>query len=132
MLICWDPGAESNLEISSQPTSPQAHQSSNLQSRAVSPELGCLFLFVLCLQGMTSILIHSRLLCPWDCLDKNTEVGCLPLLQGTFLTWGSNLCLLHCQQILFHLSHQGSPNLFQKQITDFKTMCYKQPVSMTS
>ena len=27
--------------------------------------------------------------------------------QGIFLTQTSNLCLLHCRQILYHLSHQG-------------------------
>ena len=31
------------------------------------------------------------------------------LLQGIFLTQGSNPGLLHCRQILYHLSHQGSP-----------------------
>ena len=31
------------------------------------------------------------------------------LLQGIFPTQGSNLGLLHCRQILHHLSHQGSP-----------------------
>ena len=33
------------------------------------------------------------------------------LLRGIFLTQGLNsrlLCLLHCRQILYHLSHQGS------------------------
>ena len=40
---------------------------------------------------------------------KNTGVDCLSLLQGTFLTQGLNLGLLHCRQILHHLSHQGSP-----------------------
>ena len=30
------------------------------------------------------------------------------LLQGIFLTQGSNPGLLHCSQILYHLSHQGS------------------------
>ena len=30
------------------------------------------------------------------------------LLQGIFLTQGSNLGLLYCRQILYHLSHQGS------------------------
>jgi len=32
--------------------------------------------------------------------------------RGIFLTQGSNpglLCLLHCRQILYHLSYQGSP-----------------------
>ena len=31
------------------------------------------------------------------------------LLQGIFLTQGSNLGLSHCRQILYCLSHQGSP-----------------------
>ena len=31
------------------------------------------------------------------------------LLQGIFPTQGLNLNLLHCRQILYHLSHQGSP-----------------------
>ena len=36
----------------------------------------------------------AKLLCPWDSLVKNTGVGCHALLQGIFLTQGSNLCLL--------------------------------------
>ena len=32
----------------------------------------------------------SRLLCPWDSPGKNTGVGCYALLQGIFLTQGSN------------------------------------------
>ena len=35
-----------------------------------------------------------RLLCPWDSPGKNTEVRCHALLQGIFLTQGSNPCLL--------------------------------------
>ena len=31
-----------------------------------------------------------------------------PLLQGIFPTQGSNTHLLHCRQILYYLSHQGS------------------------
>ena len=37
-------------------------------------------------------------------------VGCHALLQGSFWTQGSNPCLLHCRQILYHLSHRGSPS----------------------
>ena len=34
----------------------------------------------------------------------------LPFLSsGVFPTWGSNLGLPHCMQILYHLSHKGSP-----------------------
>ena len=46
---------------------------------------------------------------PWDSPGKNTGVGCHFLLQGIFLTQGLNSSLLHCRQILYHLSHQGSP-----------------------
>ena len=35
------------------------------------------------------------LLCPWDFPGKNTGVRCHFLLQGIFLTQGSNLGLLH-------------------------------------
>ena len=38
--------------------------------------------------------------------SKNTGVGCHRLLQGIFLTQGSNLCFLHCRQILYCLSHR--------------------------
>ena len=39
-------------------------------------------------------------------------VGCHFLLQGVFWIQGSNPCLLHCRQILYHLSHQGSLLMF--------------------
>ena len=44
-----------------------------------------------------------------DSPGKNTRVGCQALLQATFPTQGSNPGLPHCKQILYHLSHQGSP-----------------------
>ena len=33
----------------------------------------------------------------------------IPFSRGFFPTQGSNLGLLHSRQILYHLSHQGSP-----------------------
>ena len=42
-------------------------------------------------------------------LGKNSGVGCCFILQRIFLTQGSNPGLLHSRQILYHLSHQGSP-----------------------
>ena len=39
-----------------------------------------------------------------DFPGKHTGVGCHLLLQGIFLTQGSNLYLLHCRQILYHLA----------------------------
>ena len=40
-------------------------------------------------------------------------MGSHSLLQGIFLTQGLNPCLLNCRQILHHLSHQGSLELFK-------------------
>ena len=40
---------------------------------------------------------------------QNTGVGSLSLLQGIFPTQGWNPSLLHCRQILYQLSHKGSP-----------------------
>ena len=37
----------------------------------------------------------TRLLCSWDFPGKDTGVDCHSLLQGIFLTQGSNPCLLH-------------------------------------
>ena len=51
----------------------------------------------------------TRFLCPWDSPDKNTGVSCHFLLQSIFLNQGSNPGLLHCRQIRYHLSYQGSP-----------------------
>ena len=55
-------------------------------------------------------LYPNRILRPWDFPGKNTGAGCHFLLQGIFLTQGSNLGFLHCRQLLYHLSHQGSPS----------------------
>ena len=44
-----------------------------------------------------------------DSPGKNTGVGCHVLLQGIFLTQGSNPGLPHCREILYQLTHQGSP-----------------------
>ena len=64
----------------------------------------------------------SRLLCPWDSLGKNTGVDCHFLLQGIFpTTQGSNLGLWHCRQILYDLSHKGSPNYGQQDTKEPKT-----------
>ena len=44
---------------------------------------------------------------------QNTGVGSLPLLQGIFPTQGSNSGLPHCSQILYQLSHKGSPRILE-------------------
>ena len=47
--------------------------------------------------------------CPWSFPGKTTRVGFHFLLQGIFLTQGSNLGLLHWQEDSLPLSHLGSP-----------------------
>ena len=48
---------------------------------------------------------------PWNSPGQNTGVGSLSLLQDIFPTQGSNPGLLHCRQILYQLSHKGSPRI---------------------
>ena len=49
------------------------------------------------------------LLCPRNSLGKNTRVGCHFLLQGIFLTQGSNLHCLHPQEDSLTLAPPGKP-----------------------
>ena len=48
-----------------------------------------------------------------DFPGESTGVGCHFLLQGIFLTQGSNPGLLHCRQTLYPLSHQRSPRTLE-------------------
>ena len=50
---------------------------------------------------------------PWASLGQNTGVGSLSPLQGIFPTQASNPGLLHCRQILYQLSHKGSPRILE-------------------
>ena len=56
---------------------------------------------------------HLRLLCPWNCPGQNTGEGSLSLLQRLFPTQGLNPGLPHCRQILYQLSHKGSPRILE-------------------
>ena len=49
----------------------------------------------------------------WNSSGQNTGVGSLSLLQGIFPTQGLNPGLLHYRQILYQLSHKGSPRILQ-------------------
>ena len=70
----------------------------------------CLVSFKLCpILLQPHGLQPPRLLCPWNCPGKNTEVGCHALLQEIFPTQRSNPCLLHWQAGYSPLGHQGSP-----------------------
>ena len=48
-----------------------------------------------------------------DSPGKHTGVGCHALLREIFPTQESNLGLPQCRQILYCLSHQGSPTVLQ-------------------
>ena len=50
----------------------------------------------------------------WNSPGQNTGMGSLSLLQGTFPTQGSNPGLPHYRQILYQLSHEGSPHFTYK------------------
>ena len=84
---------------------------------------------LLCKWREIKLLVHSRSvvsdslwpLGPWpaslsvqgDSPGKNTGVGCHALLQGTFPNHGLKPGLLHCRQILYHLSHKGGLKMLE-------------------
>ena len=55
----------------------------------------------------TELTDWTGLYSPWNSLGQNTGVGSLPLLQGKL----TNPDLPHCGQILYQLSHRGSPRI---------------------
>ena len=89
-----------------------------------SCSLPCLTLCFVCFVSNRSFMSNSLqlcalwptwLLCPWDSPGKNTGVGCHALLQGIFLTQGSNphfLRLLHCRQILYRWATGKAGNMY--------------------
>ena len=68
---------------------------------------------------LTWSLSHVRLFAtPWTIQSMEFSrseywVGSLFLLRGIFPTQGSNPGLLHWRQILYQLSHQGSPRILE-------------------
>ena len=59
-------------------------------------------------QSCPTLLPHV-LYSPWNSPGQNTGMGSLSLFQRIFPTEGSNPGLPHCGQILYPLSHKGSP-----------------------
>ena len=67
-------------------------------------------------QSRSGIVYSSRprgLYSPGNSPGQNTGVGSHSLFQGIFPTQGLNLGLPHYRQILYQLSHQGSPRILQ-------------------
>ena len=50
---------------------------------------------------------------PWNSPGQNTGVGSPSFLHWIFPTQGSNPGFLHCRQILYQLSHKGSPRILE-------------------
>ena len=62
---------------------------------------------------VTDSLLPHGLYSLWNSPGQNTGVGSLSLLQGIFPTQRLNPGLPHCRQILYQLSHQGSPRILE-------------------
>ena len=65
------------------------------------------------LSVMSDSLWPHGLYSSWNSPGQNTGVGSLSLLQQIFLTQESNPGLLHCTWILYQLSHQGNPRMWE-------------------
>ena len=62
-------------------------------------------------------------LCPWNFPGKSTGVGCHFLLQGIFLTQGSNPGLLHCTQILYHWATREAHSIYKESESEVTQSC---------
>ena len=76
----------------------------------------------LCLTLATPWFVAYQAPLPLDFSSKNTGVGCRFLLQGIFPIQASNMGLLHCRPILYHLNHQGSSS-YKHKFTLIKVEC---------
>ena len=80
--------------------------------------ISCLSLWRLLYQSESrSVMSNSfrphGLYSPWNSSGQITGVGSCSLLQGIFLTQGSNSGLPHCRRILYQLSHKGSTRILE-------------------
>ena len=80
--------------------------SSHVRMRELDNKEGCVHCSVVSNSLRPHGLQPARLPCPWNSPGENTGVGCHCLLQGIFPTQGLNPGLLHCRQILYHLSYR--------------------------
>ena len=67
-----------------------------------------------------SLRLHG-LYSPWNSPGQNTGVGSLSPLQGIFPTQGSNPGLPQCRQVLYQLSHKGSPRILEWVVYPFSS-----------
>ena len=59
---------------------------------------------------------------PWNSPGQSPGVGSVSLLQGSFPIQESNWDLLHCRQILYQLSYQGSLMLLNTHVKQKQTI----------
>ena len=62
---------------------------------------------------MSDSLWPHGLYSSWNSLGQNSVLGSLSLLQELFPTQRLNPGLPHCRQILYQLSHKGSPRILE-------------------
>ena len=67
----------------------------------------------LCTHPSTCVQACFILSMDWNSPGQNTGVGSLSFLQGIFPTQGLNSGLPHFRQILYQLSHKGSPRILE-------------------
>ena len=78
-------------------------------NRVKFPESDNAVVVLECLRALSRVWLFTI---TWNSLGKDTGVGCHFLLQGIFLTQGSNPRLLHWQADSLPLNHLGSPLLW--------------------
>ena len=80
---------------------------------------------------MSDSLRPHGLYSPWNSPGQNTGVSSLSLLQGIFPMQGLNPGLSHCRQMLYQLSHKGSPRILEWVAFPF-SRGYSRPRNQTS
>ena len=95
------------------------------------------FVVVLCLVTQSCLMFCDLMDCSppgssvhGDSPGKNIGEGFHALLQGIFPTQGSSPDLPNCKQILYHLSHRGSPRLLEW-VTYLFSRVFSQPRNWT-
>ena len=107
----------------------QPHKSSGVRPSTVSVCIHLLFIKEVLITVNTYTVLTMKVKVTQSCLfstpwtiyivhginsaGQNTGVGSLSLLQGIFPTQGSNPGLPHGIQILYRLSHKGSPRILE-------------------
>ena len=87
-------------------------ENQNFMTRKVRQNYNTVLTVVMLACGLWKSL--SECAAPWNSLGQNTRVDSLYLLQEIFPTQGLNPGLPHCRQILYQLSHKGSPRILER------------------